>query len=208
MEAVSRGSFGPIVNVVRRTDDSTVSVDLPKKDIPGPNNSIFHHRFTVCSPFNLSVQMALYDSRDISSCVRMQLDGVHSSSTQEDIFNQVAHGHVEDALQGYSATIVSYGATGSGKSFTMVGQKASYPQRGLIPRSLTHIFHTAQTSIDRWINVSVSCMEIYNDSMYDLLADEPATAAELKCQEDELGKITVKACSAPGHHLCCVTRIQ
>eukprot|EP00892_Ulva_mutabilis_P003520 jgi/Ulvmu1/153/UM001_0157.1 len=149
-----------------RTEENTVSVELPKKDIPGPNNSITHHKFT--------------------------LDGVLPSSTQEDIFNQVAHGHVEDVLQGYCATIIAYGATGSGKSFSVVGQKASYPQRGILPRALTHVFHAAQTSIDRWINVSVSCLEIYNDQMYDLLADNPATASELKCQEDELGKITVK----------------
>lgn len=77
----------------------------------------------------------------------------------------------------------------------MVGQKASFGQRGIIPRALASIFDAAATSIDRWINVSVSCMEIYNDQMYDLLSDDPATAAELKCQEDQSGKITVQASS-------------
>lgn len=93
--------------------------------------------------------------------------------------------------------MIAYGATGSGKSFSITGQRASYAQRGIIPRALAHIFHAAVTSIDRWIHVSVSCLEIYNDQMYDLLADNPATAAELKCQEDEFGKITVKARANP-----------
>lgn len=123
----------------------------------------------------------------------LQLDGIHDSATQADIFNQVALGHVEDVLQGYSATLVAYGASGSGKSFSMSGQKSSYPQRGIIPRALAHVFHAAQTSIDRWIDVGISCMEIYNDQMYDLLADIPALAGDLRCQEDEFGKITVKA---------------
>lgn len=43
---------------------------------------------------------------------------------------------VDTVLDGYNATILAYGQTGAGKTYTMTGGKADYKQRGLIPRSI------------------------------------------------------------------------
>jgi hypothetical protein len=49
---------------------------------------------------------------------------------------------VDTVLDGCNATILAYGQTGAGKTYTMTGGKADYKQRGLIPRSI----HKVQAS--------------------------------------------------------------
>ena len=46
------------------------------------------------------------------------------NSTQEEIYDCVSD-HVVETVNGYNTTIFAYGATGSGKSFTMTGNKVA-----------------------------------------------------------------------------------
>ena len=46
----------------------------------------------------------------------------------------------EDVLKGINGTIFAYGQTGSGKTFTITGGAERYEDRGLIPRTIAHIF--------------------------------------------------------------------
>ena len=58
-----------------------------------------------------------------------------ADSSQEEVYLQCAKPIVDSALRGYSGTILAYGPTGSGKTFTMRGGDA--PQdRGVIPRCM------------------------------------------------------------------------
>jgi kinesin family protein 3/17 len=49
---------------------------------------------------------------------------------------------VQSVLEGYNATILAYGQTGTGKTHTMEGFKynGGDPQRGIVPRSMEEIF--------------------------------------------------------------------
>ena len=58
------------------------------------------------------------------------------------------------------------GVTGSGKTFTITGGAEKYKDRGIIPRTLEHIFKKCH---DENTKISVSYIEIYNESGYDLL---------------------------------------
>lgn len=51
-------------------------------------------------------------------------------------------------LEGFNATIMAYGQTGTGKTYTMEGFKYNChdPQRGIIPRSIEEIFKYIQNS--------------------------------------------------------------
>eukprot|EP00966_Prymnesium_polylepis_P124040 2868558-Prymnesium_polylepis.1 len=55
----------------------------------------------------------------------------------------------------------------------MIGSNNSYPQRGLAPRCLAHIFHEASNRPEFEYTFRFSCLEIYNDTMYDLLSTLP-----------------------------------
>ena len=52
---------------------------------------------------------------------------------------------IDSVLEGYNGTIFAYGMTGTGKTFTMLGDyKGSSELRGIIPRSLEQIFESEQ----------------------------------------------------------------
>ncbi len=61
---------------------------------------------------------------------------------QERIFNTVAEEVTDSCFEGYNGTIFAYGQTGSGKTFTITGGAERYADRGIIPRTLSHIFDT------------------------------------------------------------------
>ena len=63
-----------------------------------------------------------------------------TNSTQVDIYNETARPIVDKVLQGYNGTIFAYGQTGTGKTYTMSGEKTSPQVRGIIPNTFAHIF--------------------------------------------------------------------
>jgi kinesin family protein 6/9 len=90
--------------------------------------------------------------------------------TQEEVFDSVAKPVCDSALEGFNATIFAYGQTGSGKTFTITGGAERYVDRGIIPRSISHIFaQVSKRSAELVISVQISYLEIYNESAYDLL---------------------------------------
>ncbi len=68
------------------------------------------------------------------------------NSTQEGVYENTAKQAVWSVLEGYNATILAYGQTGTGKTYTMEGFKysAGDPQRGIVPRSMEEIFRFIQ----------------------------------------------------------------
>jgi Cdc6-like AAA superfamily ATPase len=92
-------------------------------------------------------------------------------------------GVVASALQGYNATILAYGQTGTGKTFTMEGYSTgtttnghavNVEARGIIPRAIEQIFgHIQQYASPRLrFLVRASYLQIYNEIISDLLKPE------------------------------------
>ncbi|KAL4171534.1 hypothetical protein KRP22_009628 [Phytophthora ramorum] len=75
----------------------------------------------------------------------------------------------KDLVDGVNGTILAYGQTGAGKSFTMIGDTRNYQHRGIAPRSIAQLFEEVENRIELQYTVRVSYMEIYNDRIYDLL---------------------------------------
>jgi len=68
---------------------------------------------------------------------------------------------VAGALEGYNGTILCYGQTGAGKTFTMTGDRSSYQQRGLIPRTIAALMAAlrAEQGLASW-RLRVSYLEV------------------------------------------------
>ncbi len=66
---------------------------------------------------------------------------------------------------------MSYGQTGSGKTFTMLGSQTTFKHRGIIPRAMGEVFSEIDSRSESEIIVHLSYIEIYNEKIYDLLAD-------------------------------------
>ncbi|KAG2574973.1 hypothetical protein PVAP13_7KG413400 [Panicum virgatum] len=92
------------------------------------------------------------------------------NASQEDVFVEISQ-LVQSALDGYKVCIFAYGQTGSGKTYTMMGRPGN-DQKGMIPRSLEQIFKTSQSLESQgWeYFMQASMLEIYNESIRDLLA--------------------------------------
>ncbi len=58
------------------------------------------------------------------------------------VFDRLAADLLLGTLEGINATIFAYGQTGSGKTFTITGGPKRYADRGLIPRSISFLFHS------------------------------------------------------------------
>ncbi|NXA32630.1 KIF6 protein, partial [Eudromia elegans] len=115
---------------------------------------------------------------------------------QDVVFESIAKPVAECALAGYNGTIFAYGQTGSGKTFTITGGAERYSDRGIIPRTLSYIFHQLQKDSSKMYTTHVSYLEIYNECGYDLL-DPRHEASRL----DDLPKVTIMEDTDQNIHL-------
>ncbi|KAJ9091181.1 hypothetical protein QFC21_007302 [Naganishia friedmannii] len=127
---------------------------------------------------------------------RYAFDRVFSKdSTQEEVFENTAKPVLEGLFDGFNATVFAYGATGCGKTHTVSGTKED---PGIIYRTMRELFRRIDESNDQWeTHVTVSFLEIYNELIRDLLADDfPACPrGGLSLREDEKNRIMVAGLS-------------
>eukprot|EP00051_Salpingoeca_urceolata_P016604 m.221828 g.221828 ORF g.221828 m.221828 type:complete len:544 (+) comp18726_c4_seq2:629-2260(+) len=101
---------------------------------------------------------------------------------QEQVFEHLGEPVLDNAFTGYNSCIFAYGQTGSGKTFTMTG---SPDQPGIIPRLCSTLFERIEFLTSQNTNLEyqleVSYMEIYNESVRDLLCYKPK--AKLRVRE-------------------------
>ncbi|KAK2576842.1 hypothetical protein KPH14_005475 [Odynerus spinipes] len=108
-----------------------------------------------------------------------------TDSTQVDIYNETARPIVDKVLQGYNGTILAYGQTGTGKTYTMSGAKTPPQLRGIIPNTFAHIFgHIAKADENQKFLVRATYLEIYNEEVRDLLGKDQTTRLEVKERPD------------------------
>ncbi|XP_054833089.1 kinesin-like protein KIFC1 isoform X2 [Eublepharis macularius] len=103
-------------------------------------------------------------------------------SSQEDVFEEIAL-LVQSALDGYHVCIFAYGQTGSGKTYTMEGPEDLAPgTAGMIPRAVQQIFQASrQMEAKGWkYQFTANFLEIYNESLRDLLVLRPERSCELE----------------------------
>lgn len=76
---------------------------------------------------------------------------------------------VDGLLKGFNATIFAYGATGAGKTYTMMGSSKS---PGVIPQTLDYLFELVNRREANEIDIRVSYVEVYNEVIRDLLTSD------------------------------------
>uniref|UniRef100_T1E1R7 Kinesin-like protein n=1 Tax=Cupiennius salei TaxID=6928 RepID=T1E1R7_CUPSA len=110
------------------------------------------------------------------------------NSTQEDVYEKTTKTLVDSVVDGYNGTVFAYGATGSGKTYTMVGEDEN---PGIMVRALKDLFKEVDTK-HKIYDVSMSYLEIYNENIRDLLNPSPAP---LELREDAKGNHQVAGLS-------------
>ncbi|XP_071316793.1 uncharacterized protein [Trachinotus anak] len=113
------------------------------------------------------------------------------SSTQEDVFAGTLP-VITSCVDGYNVCILAYGQTGSGKTYTMMGSKEN---PGVNIRSIQELLRTCAEKEKVSYTLKISMLEIYNDTLNDLLTKSPSAALDIRVQG--------KSVSVPG-----LTQIQ
>ena len=105
-------------------------------------------------------------------------DAIFDEATEQDAVFEKVRPFVDAALDGYNATVFVYGATGSGKTHTMIGPDCTLrvgddvhleSTAGIIPRAVDHIFTQIGQDTETNYKVDITIVELYKDKILDLL---------------------------------------
>ncbi|KAK6907889.1 hypothetical protein I203_101890 [Kwoniella mangroviensis CBS 8507] len=100
------------------------------------------------------------------------------------VYGTSARRHVRSAMEGYNAVIFAYGQTASGKTHTLSG---SSMEPGIIPLAISDLFSQIRSTPDREFLLRASYLELYNETIIDLLSTVPG--AELHLSEGKKGVV-------------------
>jgi hypothetical protein len=138
-----------------------------------------------CSPLGdeLVVTEPLGKSNFLGHSKVFEFDHIFSgTSTQQEVFEKGAKDLIASVLDGYNVSILAYGETGSGKTYTMKGKNGTtwkHHQAGLCLRALKEIFRLkAERILDVSYDITLSVLEIYNENIRDLLGPEMLLSEE------------------------------
>ncbi|XP_033897213.3 kinesin-like protein KIFC3 isoform X4 [Acipenser ruthenus] len=121
--------------------------------------------------------------------IAFELDKVFPpQATQGDVFQEV-QSLITSCIDGYNVCIFAYGQTGSGKTYTMEG----VPQDpGINQRALRLLFSEVEEKVSDWeFTITVSMVEIYNETLRNLLGDNPNEKLDIKMCPDGSGQLYV-----------------
>ncbi|XP_047243269.1 centromere-associated protein E isoform X4 [Girardinichthys multiradiatus] len=107
------------------------------------------------------------DDGNSSKCFNFDRVFTAEESTSQ-LYQDIAKPLVVSTVEGYNGTIFAYGQTSSGKTFTMMGCDSN---PGVIPLAVDDVFQTIKNFPNKEFLLRVSYMEIYNETVTDLLVD-------------------------------------
>ncbi|XP_074019658.1 kinesin-like protein KIF21B [Numenius arquata] len=125
---------------------------------------------------------------------------------QEQIYTTCVGKLIEGCFEGYNATVLAYGQTGAGKTYTMgtgFDMNISEDEQGIIPRAISHLFSgieerkraaQSQGMAAPEFKVSAQFLELYNEEILDLFdsardPDARHRKSNIKIHEDASGSI-------------------
>ncbi|XP_055358789.1 kinesin-like protein KIF11 isoform X3 [Betta splendens] len=117
------------------------------------------------------------------------------AAKQIDVYRSVVCPILDEVIMGYNCTVFAYGQTGTGKTFTMEGERSpdeqftweEDPLAGIIPRTLHQIFEKLSENGTEF-SVKVSLLEIYNEELFDLLSPSEDVNERLQLFDDPRNK--------------------
>ncbi|KAL0220629.1 hypothetical protein RCL1_000483 [Eukaryota sp. TZLM3-RCL] len=105
----------------------------------------------------------------------------NSEATQLEVYEGTAKELINDIFQGFNATVFAYGATGAGKTHTMLGNESAGP--GVMVHCINDLFkQMTEFKEENDVKLSLSYLEVYNETLKDLI--HPENPGPLDIRED------------------------
>jgi kinesin family member 21 len=180
----------------KATDKQLLQIDLRNKRLRLPLKSREPIENNISNAFannnnSAGVEQKIFSFDHIFNC----------NATQQNVYDDMnVNNLVEQSVQGYNATVFAYGHTGSGKTHTVVGDlsdnsNSNNINEGIISRAVKGIFAAleekkqqqqeegikntnTEEKIDDVFNVKCTYVQIYNESVYDLLSADFRTQSQ------------------------------
>ncbi|XP_027728425.1 kinesin-like protein KIF18B [Vombatus ursinus] len=96
------------------------------------------------------------------------------TATQQEVFQHTTHSILDGVLQGYNCSVFAYGATGAGKTHTMLGGEGD---PGIMYLTMMELYQRLEARRqEKRYEVLISYQEVYNEQIYDLLEPKGALA--------------------------------
>uniref|UniRef100_A0A665VQZ6 Kinesin-like protein n=1 Tax=Echeneis naucrates TaxID=173247 RepID=A0A665VQZ6_ECHNA len=166
-----------------------------------------------CRPFNTMERKSSYGVIDCDQSRRevvVKTGGINDKASRKtytfdmvfgpaakqiDVYRSVVCPILDEVIMGYNCTVFAYGQTGTGKTFTMEGERSpdeqftweEDPLAGIIPRTLHQIFEKLSENGTEF-SVKVSLLEIYNEELFDLLSPSEDVSERLQLFDDPRNK--------------------
>ncbi|OXB70749.1 UNVERIFIED_CONTAM: hypothetical protein H355_012860 [Colinus virginianus] len=157
------GNFAKVVHVV----DQHILVFDPKEE----EFSFFHGKKLAHRDINKRTKKDL----------KFVFDAVFAeTSTQLEVFEHTTKGVLDGFLNGYNCTVLAYGATGAGKTHTMLG---SPEDPGVMYLTMMALYNCMQQLKEKICNIAVSYLEVYNEQIRDLLVNSGPLAVREDAQK-------------------------
>jgi len=117
-------------------------------------------------------QITINDDAGYKTDVRkFQFEKILHNASQDEAYESSASEIIESVVQGYNGTVLCYGQTGAGKTYSMTGSSTVYKYRGIVPRAISQVYALTSSKFDQAITIRVSYSEIYNEKIRDLLPE-------------------------------------
>ncbi|PFX29238.1 kinesin-like protein KIF11 [Stylophora pistillata] len=154
-----------------------------------------------CQPLKREI-VVKHDVGNLSSATSttktFTFDRVFGPETKQiDVYRSVVVPILDEVLMGYNCTIFAYGQTGTGKTYTMEGERSQEdcsweedPSAGIIPRTMHQLLEKLNSQTDCEFSVRVSFLEIYNEELFDLLSSS-LDSQKMRLFEDSTRKGSV-----------------
>eukprot|EP00729_Bicosta_minor_P011938 gene11938-26507_t len=164
--------------------DWVVQPELQEGDVDGRTTAIVTQ-----NPANGDIRRFKFDAA-MQSASDLETGFV----SQQDVYDRLGAGVLENAIKGFNACMLAYGQTGSGKTHTMMGPPSDV---GIIPRLCKALFAQIDTNSEvvesplknfesPKATVEASYCEVYNERVYDLLGSPESASAALRVREHKL----------------------
>ncbi|XP_064979395.1 kinesin-like protein KIN-14I isoform X1 [Musa acuminata AAA Group] len=113
----------------------------------------------------------------------------NQSASQNEVFEDTKY-LVQSAVDGYNVCIFAYGQTGSGKTFTIYGSESN---PGLTPRATEELFRVIKRDSSKYsFSLKVYMVELYQDTLVDLLLPKSAKRLKLEIKKDSKGLVSIE----------------
>ncbi|CAD8202788.1 unnamed protein product [Paramecium pentaurelia] len=90
-----------------------------------------------------------------------------SNTNQQEVYDEIGKPIIDQILQGFNATLLMYGQTSSGKTYTMIGDQQ---QPGIIKRTINDLFDAIDSSpTESEFRIKIQIVEVYKEKVKDLL---------------------------------------